>query len=133
PGVAILVAGLGLLSCREASIWRDDLSLMSAFTDRFPAWPPAQSALGVALLDHGRPAQAIPPLRRALALSDASVEGHYNLAVALLRTGKDKAAWEESLRHLRRAADLAPAFPEARANAARALLLLDRPAEAAVE
>lgn len=128
-----LLAFLAVTAAAEASIWRDAVSLFSAWAERFPHYPLAQSRLGVALLDHGDAAAAVSPLRRALEMNEANAEAHYNLGVALILTQGGQAALDESLRHSRRAADLMPGLAEARVNAAKVLLLLDRPAEAESE
>jgi len=112
-----LAAVLVLAAFAEAGIWRDDLSLLTAWSERFPNYPLAQSALGVALLDRHDPAAAVAPLRRALALTDRSLEAHYNLGVALLLLGRPA----EAEREARAALLLAPGF-------APALQLLDRTA-----
>src|SRR5206468_2090700 len=102
----LLYAALAGASFREAGIWRDGVSLFSAWTERFPAYPPALSALGVALIDQGRPVAALDPLRRSLRISGKNVEGHYNLGLALLLSGRDRASREEALAHLSRALEL---------------------------
>ncbi len=105
-----LVTVLALAAHQEAGIWRDELSLLTAWSERFPNYPPAQSALGVALLDRRDPAAAIVPLRRALALTDRSVEAHYNLGVALLLLDRPAEAEQEARAALRLAPGLAPAL-----------------------
>jgi len=136
-GALVLPAGLILVllataSYRESVIWRDGISLFSALAERFPGYPPAHSGLGVMFIDRGRPTDAIGPLRHALALTDRSVEAHYNLGVALLLTRKDRAGREESFEHFLRAIEIDPMMVPARLQAGRVLLLLDRPAAAAV-
>src|SRR5262249_12246201 len=108
----------------------DPVSLFTNWTGRFPFYPPAFSALGVGLIDAGDPAAAIEPLRRAVAITDRSVEGHLNLGVALALSGQDRRTLEEALAAARRALELVPDAVRARASAGRLLLLLDRPAEA---
>ena len=105
-----LVAVLALAAHAEAGIWRDDLSLLTAWSERFPGYPPAQSALGVALLGRRDPAAAIAPLRRALALTDRSVEAHYNLGVALLLLDRPVEAEQEARAALRLSPGFAPAL-----------------------
>ncbi len=129
---AVLVCGvLGGLSHIEAGIWRDDVSLLGAWSKRFPAYPPAHSALGVALLGRDRPVAAIGQFREALAIADGNFEAHYNLGLALLLTGQELATIEEALTHFRRALELRPDFVPARLQEVRALRVLDRPAEEA--
>ena len=121
---------LAVVSYAEAGIWRDGVSLFTAWTARFPHYSLAQSSLGVMLIGRGEAAAAIPPLRKALEITERNPEAHYNLGLALLITAQDRETREESLSHLRRASELIPDLPPAHVNAAKALLLLDRPAEA---
>ncbi len=130
-GAGLLLAALAAGSFREAGIWRDEATLFAALEERFPSYAPAHSGLGVALLDRGRPGEAIAPLRKALAITDTSLEAHYNLGTALILTSSDRRGLEEALLHLRRAIELRPGFVPARIQAGRVLLLLDRPEEAA--
>ena len=129
----LLLPALGIAAYGEARIWKDEVALFTAFTERFPYYLPAQSGLGVALLDRGRPREALGPLRAALALSDASVEAHYNLAVALILTARSVGDREEALTHIRRVIAMRPLFAPAHAQAARALMVLGREAEAEAE
>jgi len=129
----LLLGALAIVSCREARIWKDEVSLFGALSARFPCYAPAHSALGVALLDRGRSREAVGPLRKALALTDASLEAHYNLGVALILTARDRAGQEEALAHLHRSVELRPGFAPAHYQAARALLLLGQDAQAESE
>ena len=117
----------------EASIWRDEVSLFSAWSERFPHYPLAQSRLGVALLAQGDPAGARVAFEKALVMNEHNAEAHYNLGVALILKGESRASLEEALVHLRRAVDLTPDLVEARVNASKTLLLLGRPGEAEKE
>lgn len=128
-----VLAVLAVVSLAETAIWRDGVSLFTAWTARFPYYSLAHSSLGVMLIGRGEAAAAIPPLRKALAITESNAEAHYNLGLALLLTGKDRGEREESLAHLRRASELIPDLPPAHVNAARDLLLLERPAEAEME
>ena len=129
----IALALLSMQAIREASIWRDGTTLYSAFTRRFPNYPVGFTGLGTLRLDDGRPAEAIGPLRRALALDDRNFEAHLNLGVALALTGDDRERLEEALRETRSALSESPTLVQARINAAKILLSLDRPAEAETE
>lgn len=58
--------------------------------------------LGLAILQGGKPADAIAPLRRALKGREDFAEGHFNLGVALQDSGDTKAAatsFEAAIRH----------------------------------
>lgn len=132
PAGLILVA-LSALSWREAGIWRDSITYFSELSKRFPRYPNAHSGLGVALLEGGRPSEAIGPLRAALTLTDKSFEAHYNLGVALLLTSRDRSSLEEAYAHFRRVIEINPGMMLASLQAGRVLLLLDRAAEAAAQ
>jgi len=129
PVLAVLAA----VSFVETGIWRDGVTLFTAWTSRFPYYSMAHSSLGVMLIGRGQPGAAVPPLRRALAITETNAEAHYNLGLALVLTAKDRVAREEALAHLRRASELIPDLPPAHVNAARVLLLLERPEEAETE
>jgi tetratricopeptide (TPR) repeat protein len=128
-----VLAVLAILTFAETAIWRDGVSLFTAWTSRFPYYSLAHSSLGVMLIGQGKAGAAISPLRKALAITESNAEAHYNLGLALLLSGKDRGSREESVAHSKRASELIPDLPPAHVNAARALLLLERPAEAEAE
>jgi len=130
-----LIVVLGMAAAREASIWRDYESLFRAWTRRFPNYALGYSHLGLALLDGGRPQEAIPSLRRSVALDDRSLETRANLGVALMRTRSDREGLEEALAHCRAAIKPDSDFVNPRVNAGNILLLLllGRPQEAETE
>jgi len=107
--------------------------LFRAWTRRFPNYALAHGHLGLALLDGGRPQEAIRSLRRSLALDDRSVETQANLGVALLRTRRDREGLEEALAHCRAAITPDSDFVNPRVNSSHILLLLGRPEEAEAE
>lgn len=53
-------------------------------------------ALGRALVAHGRPAEAVEPLRRATSLAPDNPEPHYQLSLAFRRLGRKEEAAAES-------------------------------------
>ncbi|HEV8701858.1 MAG TPA: tetratricopeptide repeat protein [Candidatus Polarisedimenticolia bacterium] len=128
-----ILAVLAMVSYTETGLWRDGVSLFTAWTERFPNYSMAHSSLGVMLIGRGVAGEAVPSFRRALAITERNAEAHYNLGVALMLTRQDKATREDALTHLRRASELAPFFAPAHVDAAKALLLLDRPVEAEAE
>jgi TolB-like protein/DNA-binding winged helix-turn-helix (wHTH) protein len=75
--------------------------------------------------------QALPPIRtaalKALELDDRMVEAHY--ALALIKTWYEF-DWAGSEYHFKRAIELNPSFPDARAYYSHFLLILRRPGEA---
>jgi len=130
---AAMAAVLGVASWRESGIWKDEESLFGALAERFPGYAPAHSALGVALIDRGRPREAIAPLRAALALTDQSLEAHYNLGLALFQTSREPSQLQEALSHFEWVIRERPDFAPARYQAARVLDRLGRGEEAEAE
>jgi len=138
-GVLVLFAA-GTIA--EARLWRSGPALFTAWTERFPNYGFGWVGLGTARLDEGDAAGAEENLRRSLALDDRNAKAHYNLAVVILQTTPppelggteaDAARLREGIEHSRRAAEIDPLMTEAHINAARLLMLLDRPAEAETE
>ncbi len=138
-GVLVLCAA-GTIA--EARLWRSGPALFTAWTERFPNYGFGWVGLGTARLDEGDAAGAEQDLRRSLTLDDRNAKAHYNLAVVILQTTPppelggteaDAARLREGIEHSRRAAEIDPLMSEAHINAARLLMLLDRPAEAEAE
>ncbi len=137
PALVMLLAGL---SMREASIWRDDVSLFSSWKRRFRHYATGYSHLGAALLAQGDASAAIPPLREALAFGDSSPDAHYDLGAALARAAMSsedtpssdpevRHDLEEALTETRAALRLAPELVPALVNESKILLMLGRAAE----
>lgn len=82
-----------------------------ALDDRAPA---VLYKLALAHYRSGMPAAAVDPLRRAIAIDDRFVEAHYLLGLSLRETDR-----QQSLRALRRALEVNPAFAAAREELAR--------------
>jgi tetratricopeptide (TPR) repeat protein len=82
-----------------------------------PRVPESLCNLGVALVEHRRPQEAIAAYRRAIALRPGLAEAHSNLGNALLAQGQIA----ESIAECRRAIDLRPDFAEAFNNLGSAL------------
>lgn len=68
--------------------------------------PQRRGKLGRLLLQSGRPAQALEPLREAIAEDPETVDWHYRLGMALLRTGEV----DEAVTTLQRARELDEGF-----------------------
>ena len=126
PLLILLAAG----SAIESRIWRDDISLLTTFTRRFPHFAMAYIGLGEALLDRGDKASAIASFEQAQVINDASAGRHNEIAVALSQGTPTKNQLEEALSHLHTAVVLNPGLVEPRINAARILIQLGRAAEA---
>ncbi|HEV8200628.1 MAG TPA: hypothetical protein VGS03_11465 [Candidatus Polarisedimenticolia bacterium] len=136
--LALFAAG----TIAEARLWQSGPALFTAWTERFPNYGFGWVGLGTARLDEGDAVGAEEDLRRSLTLDDRNAKAHYNLAVVILQTTPppelggteaDAARLREGLEHSRRAAEIDPLMTEAHINAARLLMLLDRPAEAETE
>jgi tetratricopeptide (TPR) repeat protein len=82
-----------------------------ALDDRAPA---VLYKLALAHYRSGMAAAAVDPLRRAIAIDDRFVEAHYLLGLSLRETDR-----QQSLRALRRALEVNPAFAAAREELAR--------------
>jgi tetratricopeptide (TPR) repeat protein len=137
---ALVLLAAGTIA--EARLWRSGPVLFTAWTERFPNYGFGWAGLGTARLDAGDAVGAEEALRRSLALDERNAKAQYNLAVVILQTTPppelggteaDAARLREGLEHARRAAEIDPLMTEARINAARILMLLDRPAEAESE
>ncbi|MBK9516132.1 MAG: tetratricopeptide repeat protein [Anaeromyxobacter sp.] len=122
PGKPRVHLGLGnALLARgeaEAAIAEYRLGLATLRADAAPAEAPLQQNLGAALARAGRPAEAVAPLRRALALDPRSADAAAGLAVALLAAGE----LEEAGRAAVAALTLRPEDPVAHRVAGRARL-----------
>lgn len=128
---ALAVAAIASITAASATITRnrDYRSTLALWTDtvaKAPTNSRAHAGIGAALLELGKPADAIAPLRRALALDPQLAEAHNNLANALSDTGRPA----DALAHFARALELAPGKPSTHYNYGSALLELGRPAEA---
>lgn len=116
----LLVAGFaeGRLADVEA--------LARAMTVRYPGYGTGWKALGVALTQMGRTAEALVPMQKAAALSPDDAEAQNNLGAAFQKLGRLDAA-ETSYR---RALRISPDYLEAHSNLAVALKDLGRLDEA---
>ena len=82
------------------------------FTQRFPRHLLGWKALGVALKQLGRDAEALDPMQRAANLAPNDAESHNNLGVLL----RDLGHLDEARKNLARATRLKPDYAEAHAN-----------------
>lgn len=87
----------GLLGATQQSQGGDGLPALQRAVALAPDDCDAQANLGAALLERGRPQEAVACLRRALALRPANIPARINLAQALRALGEDGAAIEAYL------------------------------------
>jgi len=126
---ALLLAGLGTLTWRQAGMYRDVFTLYQTTIERNPACSMAHNNLAEALTNAGRPAEAIPHLEQALRLKPDLPEAENNLGDDLRRIGRP----QEAIPHLERALRLRPRFAEAHNNLGVALMMTGRAAAGIAE
>ena len=127
PAVALL-ATLGVLTWRQASIYRDSETIYRATLERNPGSWMAHNNLGAELLEiPGRSTEAISHLAAALELKPNSAEAHNNLGKAL---GRISGHQLDAIAHYEAALRLRPRFPEAENNLGRELSEMGRVREA---
>lgn len=121
------LAALGMLSHRQAAVWRDDYALNAQTLAVNPRSWVAHSNWGYALLQDGQPKEAAAHLAQSLELHPENWQGETNLGAALARLGQHEAA----LPHFDRACQGGRESAwEARYLAGCSLLSLGRPQEA---
>jgi tetratricopeptide (TPR) repeat protein len=106
---AMIVAFLGLLSWRQAEVYRDVKTLWQTTIGRNPACWMAYNNLGIEFARQGDFEQAITQYNRSLSLHSDYAQSHYNLATALLERGDTGRALSEG----RVALQLQPNDPDA--------------------
>jgi choline-sulfatase len=112
-GVPSADAGLGLAECLSRA--RDLDGARRALTTALaiePGNPVALANLGILALEQDRPAEAIQPLRAAVAADPSLLPARFALARALARTGKRDEALTEAQRLLATLPPDAPQRPE---------------------
>ena len=122
---ALLLAGLGTLTWRQSTTYRDVFSLYQATLARNPDSWVAHLNLGTALDDAGRPDEALPHLQRANTLKPDFPETLNTLANVLSRLGRAA----EALPLIERAGQLQPRFAAAHNTRGVVLMALSRPAD----
>ncbi len=125
----------GYLGLVEALILEGDLDAALHYARKgvavAPADPSSKFYLGRVLVLHhdGRSAEAIEPLRQALASNTKWVDCLHNLGIALVDVGRV----DEAIGYLEQARDLRPRSAPIRLTLGTAYLLADRPASARAE
>jgi tetratricopeptide (TPR) repeat protein len=82
--LAVLVVAGGLATFRHNTVWHDNLSLWLDVQDQSPEDPEIEQELGLALMNAGRPAEAIPHLEHA----EVSANSLRNLGLAYGMAGR---------------------------------------------
>ena len=109
---AVAIVVLGLLTWRQAVIWRDDETHLSHIIASNPQARDAHSNLGAVLFKQGRFEEAETHLHRAVALNPQARDAHSNLGAVLFKQGR----FEEAETHLHRAVALNPQARDAHFN-----------------
>ena len=101
-----------LVNLFSKGLFAELATLAQQITQRFPRHPLGWKALGIALKQTGRAADALGPMRQAASLAPKDAEIHNNLGVTL----RDLGQLEEARESLRRAVKIKPDYAEAHAN-----------------
>ena len=101
---SVVIVVLGLLTWRQASIWRDDETLNRHIIALNPQARDAYLNLGDALYEQGRYEEALDVTRIAVERRPEHFQAHFNLGATLDKLGR----FEEAETHLRRAIALGP-------------------------
>jgi len=109
--VAVLLS-LGSLTWKQAQVWHDSERFWHHVLATNPDSYVAHHNLGVALLEGGRPDEAIAHLKRALQLRPDNADVNIHWGVILAGQGR----LDEALPYMRRAVELAPTHAEAHNN-----------------
>ncbi|HEX2852856.1 MAG TPA: tetratricopeptide repeat protein [Opitutaceae bacterium] len=116
---------LGVLTWRQAGMYRDEFTLYETTLRRNPACWMAHTNLAIALVESSRPQDALPHCEAALRLRPEYARGEHNYGKALNHLGRHA----EALPHLARAVALKPDFASAHNELGAALMSTGRSAE----
>ena len=119
-------AGLGALTWKQVSVWRDSETLWRYALDIGQESSFAQNNLGFALVHRGQLEESIGHFRQALRIDPAFAGAHSNLGFALAGLGRV----EEAIDHYREALRINPAHPNGHNNLGVTLAGLGRAEEA---
>jgi len=125
-GIAALgLALLGVLTGRQSANYRNVFALYDETLRRDPSCWMAHNNLGEALVEAGRPTEALPHFARAVELHPGFAEAENNLGVGLRNLSRP----QEAIPHLERAVQIDPGFVWAENNLGVALMAAGRTAE----
>jgi tetratricopeptide (TPR) repeat protein len=120
-----LLLVLGVLSARQAAVYRDEFTLYETTLARNPDCWMAHNNLAIALVEAGRTEEALPYCESALRLRPGYAKGEHNYGKALNHLGR----FAEAIPHLERAVALEPDFASAHNELGAALVSTRRAAE----
>ncbi len=120
-GLAALLAVLALLTVERNRVWSDPVRLWAEAAARAPAYWEAHYALGDALRDAGRCAEAVDAYRAVLALRPGHRDAWNNLGICLAESGNPAGARQA----FERALAIDPGFARAETNLGN-LALMER-------
>ena len=123
---AVVLAVLAALTWRHAGIYRDEVTFFTHVVAHNPEARAAQQNLGKALLNSGRPEEALAASRAAVKQDPDDVKAHANAGVALIRMGR----LDEAEEWLRAALALDPRHSVVLQNLAESLRKQERLDEA---
>jgi tetratricopeptide (TPR) repeat protein len=123
---AVLVAGLGVLTWKQARVWHDTETLWRYAIGVIPESGFAHYNLATALVGKGELDQAIEHYHRVLRIDPTYSPAHYALGNALA----SRRSWNEAVDHYRRALERDPGYAEAHNNLGIALARLGKLEEA---
>jgi tetratricopeptide (TPR) repeat protein len=116
--VCVVLLGLGVLTWRQARIYRNIETLWTDTLEKNPdSWMPNNN-LGLVLFQKGQIEEAIAHYKKAIGINPNSFEAESNWGNALLRTGHVK----EAITLYRKAIEINPNYADAHNNLGNALL-----------
>lgn len=122
----IVIAGLAILTRREAELYRDAKSLWTITLERDPRSWTAHGSLGNLYFDDGRLPEAADHFYKAIDLRPDYYEARNNLGLTCQQLGRT----DEAIAHFEKALELRPGLAEVHNNLGNALLDKGRLAEA---
>ena len=111
-----------LFSAYAAGRYAEVANLAGSMTAKFPRFGLGWMALGVALKQTGKNADALLPLQKAVALLPNDADAHNNLGVTLMETGR----LDEAEKSYRRALHISKNYAQVHNNLGNVLRLLHR-------
>jgi tetratricopeptide (TPR) repeat protein len=120
--VAIVLGALGVLTWRQARLYRDPVTLYEATLARNPTCWMAHNNLAIEFAAAGRVAEAVPHVEAAVRLKPDFAPAENNLGDDLVRLGRVT----EAIPHFERALRLQPNYAVAHRNLGMALAMSNR-------